>query len=161
MPYSDRWSQQVVEITSYPDGSMDQVLVGIGQGNVLGNYTVRTTARLTPTGVDFAAHTALFVVAGETRSTAIDGSILTTQFSGRFTVPLDAHFAPASGPRPFSVRWSVTRGTGRFVGVIGNGMFTGIGTPEGRFDGMSWGTIWNKAGSALPRPPSKYGATTP
>ncbi len=161
MPYSDRWSQQVVAITSYPDGAMDQVLVGTGRGNVLGSYTVRTTARLTPIGVDFAAHTALFVVAGETRSTSIDGSVLTTQFSGRFTVPLDVQFSPAPGPRPFSVRWSVTGGTGRYAGVIGNGMFTGTGTPEGRFDGMSWGTVWTKAGSALIRPPQKYGAPTP
>lgn len=141
MHYSDRWSQQMISINSYPDGSMEQVLEGTGQGNLLGHYKVRTVARLTPSGVNLLARSALFVVVGETHSTVIDGSILSTQFSGRLTMPLDTELVPAAGLRPFSVRWSVIDGTGRFAEVAGDGMFTGAGTSEGRFDGVSWGTL--------------------
>jgi hypothetical protein len=142
MPYSDRWSQQVVSVTKYPDGSIDQILSGRGRGNVLGDYSVRTQVRLVPAGVDFVARTAVFSVTGETRSTDSNGAVLTTTFAGKFEVPLDSNFQPTVGPRPFLVTWNVSGGTGRFEGAVGRGGFNGTGMSEGRFHGVSWGTIW-------------------
>jgi hypothetical protein len=143
--YSDRWSQQVISVQSYPDGAMEQILEGSGHGNVLGEYSVRSIARLKPRGINTSMRLALFIVKGETHSTAMDGSVLSTRFSGRITSPLNDQFAPAAGLSPFSVNWRVFHGTGRFLGATGHGMFTGSGTSEGQFDGMSWGTIWMAA----------------
>jgi len=161
MAYSDRWSQQVVSVTNYPDGSIDQVLSGRGRGNVLGDYSVRTQVRLVPTGVDFVARTAVFSVTGETRSTDINGAVLTTTFAGKFEVPLDSNFQPTVGPRPFLVTWNVSGGTGRFEGSVGRGGFNGTGMSEGRFHGVSWGTVWLKPNSPLIRNSRRNRSPTP